>query len=88
MSQMKNQFLDEFAKIMTNAAGAAQGVGQEMETLFRSQGQKLLNDMDLVSREEFEAVKAMAAKARDENEALEERINELEAALKKLKPKK
>lgn len=88
MSQMKNQFLDEFAKIMTNAAGAAQGVGQEMETLFRSQGQKLLNDMDLVSREEFEAVKAMAAKARDENEALEERINELEAAMKKLKPKK
>lgn len=87
MSQMKNQFLDEFAKMMTNAAGAAQGVGQEMETFFRSQGQKMLNDMDLVSREEFDAVKAMAAKAREENEALAARIEALEAALAKKKSK-
>ncbi len=85
MSQTKNQFFDEFAKMMTNAAGAAQGVGQEMETLFRSQGQKLLNEMDLVNREEFEAVKEMAAKAREENEQLEERINALEALLAKKK---
>ena len=87
MSQMKNQFFDEFAKIMTGAAGAAQGVGQEMETLFRAQGQKMLNEMDLVSREEFEAVKEMAAKAREENEQLAARITELEAMLKKSKGK-
>lgn len=87
MSQMKNQFFDEFAKIMTGAAGAAQGVGQEMETLFRAQGQKMLNEMDLVNREEFEAVKEMAAKAREENEQLAARITELEAMLKKSKGK-
>lgn len=79
MSQLKSQFFDELAKIMTSAAGAAQGATKEVETLFRSQGEKLLNEMDLVSREEFEAVKAMAAKAREENDALEARIKELEA---------
>lgn len=82
MSQMKSQFFDELAKIMTNAAGAAQGVSKEIETLFRSQGEKLLQDMDLVSREEFDVVKDMAAKAREENEALQARIEALEAKLK------
>lgn len=82
MSQMRNQFFDELAKIMTNAAGAAQGVSQEVEALFRSQGEKMLNDMDLVKREEFEAVKEMAAKARDENDKLQDRIKALEEQLK------
>lgn len=82
MSQMQNPFLDELAKIMTNAAGAAQGVTKEVETLFRSQGQKMLNEMDLVNREEFEAVKEMAANARAKNDELEARIKELEAQLK------
>ncbi len=82
MSQMQNPFLDELAKIMTNAAGAAQGVSKEVETLFRSQGQKMLNEMDLVNREEFEAVKEMAANARARNDELEARIKELEEQLK------
>ncbi len=82
MSQMRNQFFDELAKIMTNAAGAAQGVSQEVEQLFRSQGEKMLYDMDLVKREEFEAVKEMAAKARDENDKLQDRIKALEEQLK------
>ncbi len=81
MSQMKSQFFDELAKIMTNAAGAAQGVSKEVEVLFRSQGEKLLNEMDVVSREEFEAVKEMAAKARDENDKLEARLKALEERL-------
>ena len=82
MTQIKNPFFDELAKIMTNAAGAAQGVSQEIESLFRSQGEKMLNDMDLVKREEFEAVKEIAAKARDENDKLSKRIAELEEQLK------
>ncbi len=85
MSQMKSPFFDELAKIMTQAAGAAQGVGQEVETLFRSQGEKMLNDMDLVTREEFEAVKEMASKAREQNDLLARRIQELEAQLQKEK---
>lgn len=81
MSQSQNPIFDELAKLMTNAAGAAQGVTKEMEALFRSQGQKMLNEMDLVSREEFEAVKEMAAKARLENEELKARLSALEEAL-------
>ncbi len=82
MSQMKSQFFDELAKIMTGAAGAAEGVGKEMQTLFRSQGEKLLSEMDVVSREEFEVVKQMAVKAREENQILADKIAELEAKLK------
>jgi len=67
---------------MTDAAGAAQGVRREVETIMRSQGERMLRDMDLVSREEFEAVKAMAARAREENEDLKARIAALEARLR------
>ena len=67
--------------MMTDAAGAAQGMKREVETLMRSQGERFLREMDVVSREEFEAVKAMAEKARAENEALAARIAALEAAL-------
>ena len=81
MTQTDNRLLDEFAKLITDAAGAAQGVRREVETLVRAQGEKLLQGMDVVSREEFEAVKAMAAKAREENETLERRIAALEAEL-------
>jgi BMFP domain-containing protein YqiC len=73
--------LDEFARLMTDAAGAAQGVRREMETVFRSQGERLINSMDLVQREEFEAVRDMAAKARLENEALKKRLADLEARM-------
>ncbi|NMG40224.1 accessory factor UbiK family protein [Chelativorans sp. ZYF759] len=81
MSTGQNRILDEFAKLMTDAAGAAQGVRREMETAFRSQAERMLNSMDLVQREEFEAVREMALKARAENEKLAARIAELEIRL-------
>ncbi len=81
MSTGANRILDDFAKLMTDAAGAAQGVRKEMETVFRAQGERLLNSMDLVKREEFEVVRDMALKARDENDALLARIAALEARL-------
>ncbi|HTO34201.1 MAG TPA: accessory factor UbiK family protein [Pararhizobium sp.] len=81
MSTGANRILDDFAKLMTDAAGAAQGVRKEMETVFRAQGERLLNSMDLVKREEFEVVREMALKARDENDALLARIAALEARL-------
>lgn len=76
-----NRMLDEFARMMTDAAGAAQGVRREMETMFRAQGERFINQMDLVQREEFEAVREMAVKARTENEALKARLAALEARL-------
>ena len=85
MTQTNNRLLDEFAKLMTDAAGAAQGVQREVQTLMRSQGERLLRDMDVVSRDEFEAVKAMAVKAREENEALAARLAGLEAEILGLK---
>lgn len=81
MTQTSNRLLDEFAKLMTDAAGAAQGVSREVQSIVRSQGEKVLRDFDVVQREEFEAVKAMAEKARVQNEALEARIAKLEALL-------
>lgn len=81
MTQTNNRLLDEFAKLMTDAAGAAQGMRREIETIMRAQGERVLSSMDLVQREEFEAVKEMAAKAREENAQLSERIAKLEAAL-------
>jgi BMFP domain-containing protein YqiC len=81
MTQTNNPFLDQFAKMMTDAAGAAQGVRREVETVMKAQGEKVLNTMDVVKREEFEVVKAMAERARAENETLEARIVALEAAL-------
>lgn len=79
MSQGTNRILDDFAKLMTDAAGAAQGVRREFETAFRGQAERILNSMDLVQREEFEAVREMAIKARAENEKLARRIEALEA---------
>jgi BMFP domain-containing protein YqiC len=76
-----NRILDEFAKLLTDAAGAAQGVRREVETAFRAQAERLLNSMEIVQREEFEAVREMAFKARAENEKLSARIAALEARL-------
>ena len=70
MSTGPNRILDEFAKLMTDAAGAAQGVRREVETAFKGQAERILNSMDVVQREEFEAAREMAAKARDENARL------------------
>ncbi|MAY63690.1 MAG: hypothetical protein CML29_15920 [Rhizobiales bacterium] len=81
MSTGPNRLFDEFAKLMTDAAGAAQGVRHEFETAARAQMERILNSMDLVKREEFEAVRDMAIAARDENEALAARIAKLEEQL-------
>ena len=85
MTQSNNRFLDELAKLMTDAAGAAQGMRREVETLMRAQGERLLRDLDLVQREEFEAVKEMAAKAREENERLASRLAALESEIATLR---
>ncbi|GBE43400.1 MAG TPA: accessory factor UbiK family protein [Rhizobiales bacterium] len=81
MPQTTSRFFDEIAKLMTDATGAAQGVRGEIDGLIRSQAERVLRDLDLVQREEFEAMKAMAQKAREENARLEKRIGELEGAL-------
>ena len=81
MVQTTNRFFDEVARLMNDAAGAAQGVRREVETLFRSQAERVLRELDVVRREDFEAVKDMARIAREENEALKARVTALEAAL-------
>ncbi len=79
MVQTTNRFFDEVARLMNDAAGVAQGVRREFETLFKTQAERLLRDLDLVKREDFEAVKDMARIAREENEALKARVAALEA---------
>jgi BMFP domain-containing protein YqiC len=81
MVQTTNRFFDEVARLMNDAAGVAQGVRREFETLFRSQAERILRDLAVVQREEFEAVKEMARIAREENEALKSRIAGLEAKI-------
>ena len=88
MSTGPNRILDEFAKLMTDAAGAAQGVRREVETAFKAQAEKVLNSMDVVQREEFEAAREMAVKARAENKALAARIATLEAKIAELSSEK
>ncbi|MGI9378275.1 MAG: accessory factor UbiK family protein [Methyloligellaceae bacterium] len=78
MTQTNNRFFDELAKLMTDAAGAASGVRNEFETILRSQGERILREMDLVQREEFEAVKEMSRKSREENARLQARLDEME----------
>ncbi|HEY3778309.1 MAG TPA: accessory factor UbiK family protein [Rhizomicrobium sp.] len=80
--QTDNPFLDGLARFFTDAAGAAQSLRTEIDTFVRQQFERLVADMDFVPREEFEAVKAMAAKARAENERLEIRLATLEARMK------
>lgn len=79
--QSQNRFFDEVAKMMTSAAGAAKGFREDVEALVRAQMERLLASMDLVSREEFDAVQAMAQKARAEVDTLSARLAALEAAL-------
>jgi BMFP domain-containing protein YqiC len=81
MTQTTNRLLDEFAKLMTDAAGAAQGVRREVESVMRAQAERMLESMDVVGRDEFEAVKAMAEKARSENERLSEVTSALSAQI-------
>jgi BMFP domain-containing protein YqiC len=79
MTTTSSRFFDELAKLMSNAAGAAQGVRKEFDSLVRTQIERAMSGMNVVQREEFEAVKQMAAKAREENERLQQRIAELES---------
>ena len=81
MTQTSNRLFDEMARLMNDAAGVAQGVRREFETMFRTQAERILRDLDVVQREEFEAVKEMARLAREENEALRLRVAALEAKL-------
>ena len=81
MVQTTNRIFDEMAKLMNDAAGVASGVRKEVETIFQAQAERILRNLDVVTREEFEAIKEMAAKAREENERLSARIAELEAKL-------
>ncbi len=80
MAQTTGRIYDEFAKLMNDAAGVAQGVRREVDAVVKSQAERILRDMDLVHRDEFEAVKEMARLAREENEALKARIAALEAS--------
>ncbi len=80
--QTRNRFLDDVSQLMTNAMGVAQGARTEAETAVKSLMDRWLADRDFVTREEFDAVRAMAQKAREENEALKARIAALEGATK------
>jgi BMFP domain-containing protein YqiC len=82
MTQTTNRFFDEVARLMNDAAGVAQGVRREFDTLMRTQAERILRELDVVKREEFEAAKEMARLAREENEALKQRLEALEAQVK------
>ncbi|GAA6149880.1 MAG: accessory factor UbiK family protein [Pseudomonadota bacterium] len=77
--QTRSKFFDDMSQLMTNAMGVAQGAKDEAETAFKSMVDRWLADRDFVTREEFDAVRAMAQKAREENEALKARLDALEA---------
>jgi len=79
--QTSNRILDDLAKVANGAASTLTGMKSEVETVIRQQLQRLLNDADLVKREEFDAIKAVAVKARAEQEKLEARVKKLEAKL-------
>ncbi len=84
MTQSGNRIFDDIAKLVTDAAGMAQGLGKEVEAAVKARAEGFVADMDLVKREDFEAVRDMAIKAREENEALAHRLADLEARLAKL----
>jgi BMFP domain-containing protein YqiC len=84
--QSQNRFFDDLARVAAGAMGTLSGVKSEVEARMREQLERVLAGMDLVSREEFEAVKAMAAKARSEQEDLEKRLAALESRLAALSP--
>ena len=85
--QTQNRILDDLARVASSAIGVAAGMREEIEVRMREQFERVLSRMDLVTREEFDAVRAMAAKAREEQEALTARVAALEAALAQSAPK-
>ncbi len=86
MPQTQSRFFDDLSRLMTDAAGLADGARREAQTFARTQMERMMSGMDVVAREEFEAVKEMAARARDDNEKLAQRIAALEAKLAEPKP--
>ncbi len=83
MSSSSSRILDDLGRLMTDAAGVATGVRKEVDGIIKSQIERLLRDADVVTREEFEAIREMAVLAREENTALRARIDHLEASLAK-----
>ena len=83
MPQTRGRIFDDLSRLMTDAAGLAEGARREVDTLVRSQLERVMSGMDIVSREEFEAVREMAARARAQNEKLEARIAALDSTLAK-----
>jgi BMFP domain-containing protein YqiC len=86
MPQTQSRFFDDLSKLMTDAAGLADGARREAQTFARTQMERMMSGMDIVTREEFEAVKEMAARAREDNEKLAARVAALEAKLAEPKP--
>ncbi|MDA0238711.1 MAG: accessory factor UbiK family protein [Proteobacteria bacterium] len=86
--QSRNRIFDDFARVAGGAAGTLNELREEIENLVRARVERVAGDFNLVSREEFDAVKAVATKARSEQEILEKRVAELEVALSKGSPKK
>ncbi|HEV2574039.1 MAG TPA: accessory factor UbiK family protein [Beijerinckiaceae bacterium] len=86
MPQTRGPIFDDFARLMTDAAGMANGVRREVETVVKTQMERLLSSMDVVTRDEFEAVREMAVLAREENDKLAAKIAELEAKLAQKQP--
>ena len=81
MAQTSNRLMDELARLATDAVGAAQGVRREVETVARSQMERLIRDMDVATREEVEVLREMVLAARAENEQLASRLKALEERL-------
>jgi BMFP domain-containing protein YqiC len=86
MPQTQSKFFDDLSRLMTDAAGLAEGARREAQTFAKTQMERMMSGMDVVTREEFEAVKEMAARARDDNEKLVQRVAALEARLAEPKP--
>jgi BMFP domain-containing protein YqiC len=86
--QSENRLFDDFVKVMNGAAGTLAGMGREAESAFRERMREWMGGMDMVSRDEFEAVKAIAVAAREENQALKARLDAVEAAAAAKKAKK
>jgi BMFP domain-containing protein YqiC len=79
--QGSNRLFDDFARLMTDAAGAAQGVRREAETVFKAQVERLIRDMDIASREELDVLRDLVSALRSQNDALAARVTALEVRL-------
>jgi len=83
--QSRSKPMDDLANLVTNAVGAVKGVGDEVKAMGRSQAERLIADMDLVGRDEFEVLKTLVLKTQDENEKLKKKVASLERQVKNLK---